>query len=919
MRRVNPSPQSSTMLLYGRDSEQATLATLIRQVCAGHGRVIIVSGDPGIGKTALLEKCAEVASEMRILRVQCVESESELEFFTLYHLLTPVLDFIDRLPGPQSGALRAAFDPSSGSPPDRFLVSLATLSILTELALDTPLLLIVDDAHWMDQGSADVLIFVARRLEATPIALLLATHSDDRDWLTNSCAVAMPLRGLDRPSARQLLVARFGNKLTAAQQNCVLDATAGNPLAIRELSVEDIKPEIMVEPLPVAERLIRAFLRRVRSNDEPLQRLLLLVASDDRIRWDVLRSAAATLGPAMISSLERFDLLDDLINDDGATIVFRHPLIRAAIYHGATPTDRRDAHRALASAIAREGGGSARRAWHLGQAVEGCDDSIAEELEQAAHDAGRSSTATAATLLTRAVELSTPGLRRSRRQFIAALAWWRSGYFGRALALLDGIDVDNAQDETLHVQITVLRASLELQVGRPADALEMLRPIVGQAMDTGTTQAIPVLILLGEASTCADEVDAYCAIEDAANRLLTTGGSIGAVLGRLLRGAYRVRKGKNAEVLATDLDAADQLTNPGLLCWASEVMWWLGERDKGRHLSRLSVQLSRSLGDAVYLTWALARVVSDDLSSGRFDSSATLAEEGRDIADGTGQINASLSFRAALASVAALRGDQTRAQTLAREVLDDALPRGMMSAVIIARRALGLLDLAAGRPDEALAQFRTVDDGTYLGPAIANVPELIEAAVQTRQPDLAAEPLRLYTRWADATNGPELRALAARCRALVASPAVADREFSHALELHQIGNQPLETARTHLLYGQHLRRQRRQSEARAPLRAAYQTFRALGATGWAERARHELRAAGEGTRLHISHRPVRLTEQEREIVNAVADGLTNRDIAAQMFLSPRTIDYHLRKIYKKIGVSSRAELIHIILDDGSNE
>ncbi|BCK54015.1 helix-turn-helix transcriptional regulator [Nocardia wallacei] len=905
-------------VLRGRERERALLADLLRRTMIGHGGAALIHGDPGIGKSALLDDAVQRVTGMRILRVTCVEPEADLGYAMLHRLLTPALTRMDRLAAPQADALRTVFGLAAGATPDRFLVGLATLSLLSELAAEQPLVCLVDDAQWADRPSLHVLEFVARRLAAEPIAVLIAARTEAHP-LVVSGVFDVPLTGLDRESARELLLERAGAELSAAQQETILDAAVGNPLALRELPAGALRANVLPEPLPLADELRHAFLRRVRRLDEPTQQLLLVIAADGHTSYPTLRRAFAVLAPGVEWTPTGLDALDDLLSmDESAVIAFRHPLIRSAVYYGAGPDERRRAHRALATALHGDDDAAERRAWHLGQAADGQDEEVAAELEQSAYRAARISSATAAALLARSAELSTPGRQHARRSFESAAAWWVSGDFDRAATMLADISRTDRPGKPPRWDVLWLRASLELHVGNPAAAVSLLRPVLGPAADTSVHFALPLLVLFNEAAFCAD-ADAWTDVAAAAERLAPSGDEVDDVLARLLRGSCRLRAGKDPGLAPGDLDAVEQLTDPARLWWASGFMLGLGHKDRARRLCRLAVQHARRLGAAVFLPWALWRVASDDLAAGRFRSAEAFAEEGRQIAEETGQINAALALRGSLAMLAALRGQEETARALARNVIDEGMTRGMAGAVVIAHRALGLLELAADRPEQALEHLAPRASGSYLGLAMVNVPDLVEAAIAADRPELVTEPLAAFTRWADTANLPDLCALAARCRALTSSGDTATAEFRRALEFHARADHPLEHARTQFLYGQHLRRERRPTDARDPLRTALTTFESLGAGAWADRTHNELRAAGETRKTTTTDHVADLTPQEARIVEAVSSGLTNREIAAQLFLSPRTIDYHLRKVFAKMGVSSRAELTKVVLHGGGTK
>ncbi|MET8798020.1 AAA family ATPase [Nocardia sp. NPDC004568] len=899
-------------VLHGRKKEQALLADLVNRAMAGVGGAAVVHGDPGIGKSALIDEVVRRIPAAQVFRVTCVEPEAELGYATLRRLIAPALDSIDRLPPPQAEALRAVSGTAASHPPNQFLVGLATLSLLSELAGEQPLVCLVDDAQWADRPSARVLDFVARRLETEPIALVLAARTTERLNIVSG-VLDIPLTGLDRQSARALLLERTGDGLSAAQQETALTAAVGNPLALRELPLTALCADVLPDPLPLAAELQDAFAHRARDLGEPVQMLLLLVAVDGHTRSDVLRRALESL--AVRWPAGGIDEAGDLLMvDSTSAVAFRHPLMRSAVYHGADPAHRSRAHRAMATALDGDPGTADRRAWHLGQAAEGEDEAVAGELERAAHRAARVSTATGAALLARAAELSAAGPRRAQRRFESAAAWWASGDFDRAASMLASIENDRHAGESLRWNIVWLRASLELHTGAPAAALPMLRPILSRAAETNGRQALPLLVLFNEASFCAN-ANAWSEVAEAAERLNPVGDGIEDVLGRLFRGSCRVRAGREPGLAPGDLDVVEQLTEPAWLWWASGFMLGLGHKDRARRLSRLTLHHARRLGAVVLLPWALWRMAGNDIEAGRFRSAAAYTEEGLRIAEETGQLNAGLALRGSLALLAALRGEEELAVRLAREVVADGTARGMIAPVVTAGRALGMIELAAGRPDLALAHLAS-PGGSYLGLAMVKVPDLVEAAAQADRPELAAEPLTSFNRWAGTAGKPELNALAARCRALLATGNSASGEFRRALALHAQADQPLEQARTQLLYGRHLRRERRPSQAREPLRTALEAFETLGARIWAECAREELRAAGETRKGPITDGIAALTAQEAGIAEAVADGLTNREIAGQLFLSTRTVDYHLRKIFAKTRVSSRAELTRIVLGEG---
>ncbi|HEY0449674.1 helix-turn-helix transcriptional regulator [Actinophytocola sp.] len=888
-------------MLHGRAKEQAAVGALLTEARAGAGGALVLRGEPGIGKSALLDHAAAHAAGMRVLRTAGVEPELDLGHATMHRLLLPLLDGVGRLPPAQADALDAVFGRSRAPAPDRFLVALATLTLLSDAAQDRPLLCLVDDAHWADRPSLDVLAFAARRVGAEPIALVVAARSDAHRAGPLAGLPELPLAGLDRASARLLLGERGG---TPADEDLLLRTAAGNPLALRELPAGIPAGGPTGEPLPLVDRLQEAFLDRLRHHGAGARRLLLLAAADGTGRPAVLLRAAATEPGAIL------DELGDLLVTSGSTVAFGHPLVRSAVYHAASPAERRAAHLALAAALAPDPADQDRRAWHLGQAADGPDETVAAELERAAERAiRRAGPAAAASALARAAELTPPGPDRARRLTAAAAASWHGGDAARAV---DRLDLAEAQAPASRTSIAMLRALIELRAGNPADALRLLRPVAADALRAGPATAIELLMLFGEAGYHADDAEAWREVTDAVERMPLTGDDPDHALLRLARAVGRVRLGAPPGLADGDLAAVEQLTDPGRLCWAGGMVWGLGDRARSRWLRRRAMERATAVGAIGTLAWVLEFVVVDELAAGRLRAAEAHADEGHRHAVETGQPNLGCWFRGVLATLAALRGREADARELADEVLADAVGRNLVAATALANRALGLLDLAAGRAEQAVGHFRPLDGPAHPGLVLQNVPDFVEAAYRLDRPEQAAEPLGRYTRWAEATGSPDLRALAARCQALSGVGDVEDA-FRRALALHPVGEQPLERARTQLLFGEYLRRVRRKSDAKAQLRAARTTFKHLGATAWANRAGDELRATGETAADPTPDALAALTPQELRIATAVADGATNREVAAQLFLSTRTVDYHLRKVFQKTGISARGELIRLTL------
>ncbi|MGW5750263.1 helix-turn-helix transcriptional regulator [Nocardia rhamnosiphila] len=898
--------------MHGREKERAVLTALLQRARSGNGGALVVHGDPGIGKTTLLDSIAEEAVGLRLLRATAVEPEAEFCYATVHQLLLPVLDGVDRLPPPQAAAMKTALGLAEGRIPGEFLVGLAILTLLSELARDTPVLCVVDDIHWADRSSRQVLQFVARRLAAEPIGLVLASRTEELPLLKLSGVSELPLRALDRDAARLLLAERCGDRLSPNQQEALLKATAGNPMAIVELPAEALCDSgSPVVPLPLTDTLQNSFLRRVRLYEQSARRLLLLIAAAGRIRRDILNEAAAELDHAAPHSL---DSVSEFIVDEDLWIVLRHPLIRSAVYHGAAISERRDAHRALAAAIRTTAGENERYAWHLGHSVDGPDETVAAQLDRVARRAGRVSSVTSAALLSRAADLSTDMSLRSRRLIESAGEWWRCGDSDRTEAMLEIVDAEAQPSPGLRRRVVWLRASAALHTGIPADAVALLRPLIPEIMEAAPQEQILFLMLFGGAGLQANSEVAWADLVDFAERIPASAPDAHGALLRLFRAACRTRLGRPATVHCRDVEVADTFSDPFLLCWVGELLSVLGRRQESRRANRRAVQHARRMGAVGALVWALECAVTMDTADGQFGRAAVVAEEGYQLAEEIGHSNVSCWFRASMALLAALGGDDQRAYGLAHEAISVAVPRQLAEVVLTARRALGLTELAKRRPESALVNFRPPRDFVHPDLMISLTPDLVEAAAQARHLEYAVESLAPFLELTESARSPVLSAVAARCRALVATPDIARDEFQCAAEWHERDEQPMEYARTQLLFGEMLRRQRRRAEARRPLRAAFDTFQVLGAVIWAERARAELRAAGAF--VGVSTTPPSfgaLTPQEARIAGAVASGASNREIAAEMFLSPRTVDYHLRKIFTKLGLHSRTELVRLAL------
>ncbi|MET9242779.1 AAA family ATPase [Nonomuraea sp. NPDC003709] len=1043
-------------MLHGRERECGLVARLLDDARARRSGALVIRGEAGIGKSALLDFAAAQASDLRVLRGGGVESEAELPYAAMHQLLHPVRDRLPAIPAGQSAALRGAFglgDPVEG---DRFLVSVAVLSLLSEVAEERPLLCLVDDAHWLDGASADALAFVARRLEAEGVALLFAVRDDDvEDTYPRSGrdpvggvdpAVSGPsgsiwtvvgggrfaglpelrLRGLDPEAARALLAERAGVTLAPAVADLLVSSTAGNPLALLEvpgsLSAEQlagVRP--LPERLPVGAAVEEVFLVRVRERSAPAQTLLLVAAAEESGDVELVLRAAQALGvpPDALDEAETAGL----VRVEGGAIVFRHPLVRSAVYRGATFLQRRAVEQALAAALADED--VDRRAWHLAAAAIGPDEAVARELEQSAERAARrGGHAAAASALRRSAALTASAEDRARRLTLAAEAGWLAGQPDGARALLDEA-AQYATDPRLRSRGTYVRGVIESVCGRPDTAYAMLIAGSEPVADLDPGQAARMLTEAGRLAWAASDhprlaeagrrLAALPAIEAAAgsppaedvaptgaslrpteeavagssrpvvegdvagssrpvvegdvagsSRPVVEGdvaGSSGPQVEDVVAGSSRTGveddvaglgspsvEGTEAglrsvEVVVTasarlvmglaaflDGDAeraapllregralAKDAADPQDLGLAGGAALFLGADDAALELFTAAAVRARTSGAVSALPMVLAPLAAVQMWTGRFAAAGATASEGFRLAVDTGQDNPAAHHRAVLAWIAAAQGRAEECRTEASAALAHAIGQRLGPPAGIAAWALALLDLGEGRTEEAFDRLTALADaGPGEGHPIVKIfaaADLVEVATRTDRMERARAALDLLRGWAGPARVRWAHALVARCQGLLGGDAY-DAHFTEALSLHAMAGRPFDTARTALLFDEALRRRRRRAEARRHLRAACETFERLDAAPWAEFARVELQATGETARKRDPGAVAQLTPQEVQITRLVSEGGTNREIAAQLFLSPRTVDYHLHKVFVKLGVSSRAELVRLAIEDG---
>ncbi|KAB8181187.1 helix-turn-helix transcriptional regulator [Microbispora catharanthi] len=896
-------------MLYGRSVETAAIDDLIDRARKGSGGALVLRGEAGVGKTALLDLAASRGGTMRVLRTTGVEAEADLAFAALHQLLLPVTGLLDVLPEPQAEAVRGALGLAPAGSRDRFLLAAGVLSLLAEAAAPDGLICVVDDFQWVDRPSADALLFAARRLGTEPIAMPLAVRGDT----PVKGLPALEIAGLAEPAAAELLDAGF--PLAAPVRRDLVALTGGNPLALRETArlltpAQRAGREPLPDPLPGGNRLFGDRVAAL-SAGARLAALLAAVESD----LDLVLRAADRLGAgeAALPEIESAGLA----SVSGTHVRFRHPLIRSAVYEAASPAARREAHAALAEVSDGD-----RRARHLAGAALGQDESVAAALTRAAERArDRGGYGAAATALTRAAELTPEPLVRARRLKDAAVASWLGGRPGQAESLLAEAREFAGADTALTMEIAQLRGRFELNSGNAAEAVRILA--AGDTLD-----------MLADASEAASYVGNTAAIVEIGRRAAAfpEGFLRDVVVGV---GATLAGDGGH-DLLKRALGRTGELREAAEFLWATAAASHLGEVDLSSELAERAGRVARVSGMTGQLPVVLEFVATAERLAGRLAESRAVSEEGLELAREAGYANTVAAHLANLAAVAALRGEEEPCARYAREALAIAVPHRVGLRAGLAAYALAMLDLCLGRFAAAHDRFTAI---VAAGPGAGHptvvwrsTPDRIEAAVGAGDPDAARKALEAYERWSAHAGTAESRALLARCRGLVLPDDQAVEALGEASRLH---DNPFEAARTGLLLGERLRRTHRPGEARAHLRAAFETFQRAGAAPWARRAYGELRAAGESVPVETSTAAkdvekytaavpeaipgVRgtvldtLTPQELRIATLVAGGATSKEIAARLFLSPRTVEYHLYKIYPKLGITSRTELARLVV------
>ena len=912
-------------MLIGRNEERATIDALLDGARASLGGALVLRGEPGIGKTALLQDARNRATGMRILAARGVESESELPFASLHQLLRPVLDHLDRIPAHQASALRGALGLERGTAEERFLVSAACLTLLSEIAERRPVLCLVDDAHWLDSASAEALLFAARRLEADRVAMLFSAREGDVRRFDAADVPSLVVAGLDGETAAELL-SRVAGEAAEPVRRRLIELARGNALALVELpsalsAAQLAGHEPLPDELPLTHRLESIFLERVRRLPDDTQLMLLLAAANDTENAVLFIQAAEILGadPWALDAAEQAGL----VVTHGNVLAFRHPVVRSAVYEAAPSSQRREVHRALAEALAGDDDHADRRAWHLAASVVEPDDDVVRALEDAAERAEqRAAYVAAAKAFARAAELSSDRQERGRRLVRAARAARIAGADDYAVHLVaEATPV--VEDPLLRAELALAAGVAEFRRGRPMHGFPRLVEAAAEVAESDPPRAVELLIWAMLAASIGGAPTAVAEVGELAGAIVATGHDDETVsVARALASIARTRAGDSTPG-ATDLEETFRVAlgsdEPEHLYAFSLAAVYLGDEERFAALVNRATSLARARGELGILAEALAMSAAQHYLAQRFDDAALAAAEALRHARELGAPNATAMSLCLLGFAAAIRGDDDEVKRRTDEVFEVAAAHGLPARTTFARNVLAVLALGHGRWTEALEHFAVLADpdpevgDTFL--ARGALPDVVEAAMRAGRLDEAREALAQLEEWAPHSSLHWVQPRLHSCRALLADAEEATAHHENALR-HGADGGPFDLARIRLLYGEHLRRARRRNAARTQLRAALEGFERLRAEPWAERARRELRAAGETSRRRDPSALDQLTPQELQISRFVAQGLANKEIAAQLFISPRTVDHHLRNVFAKLGITSRLQLAAFPLGDG---
>ena len=893
------------------------LDDLVGAVRAGESRVLVVRGEPGVGKTALLDHLATQASGCRVVRAVGVQSEMELAFAGLHQLCAPMLDHLEAIPVPQRDAVRIAFGIGAGPVPDRFLIGLAVLSLLSEVAGERPLVCVVDDEQWLDRASALTLGFVARRLAADSVGLVLATRVPGEEL---SGLPELAVEGLTWDDARTLLDSVLTGPLDERVRDQMVAETHGNPLALLELPRGLTPAELaggfgLPGTVPLLGRIEESFRRRIEDLPKESRLLVLAAAAEPTGDSSLVWRAAGRLG---IGAQAAAPTAGAGLVEFGAQVRFRHPLVRSASYRSASAQDLQEVHRALAEAT-DPAADPDRRAWHRAQATPAPDEDVAAELERSAGRAqARGGLAAAAAFLERAAILTPDPARRAQRLLAAARAKRDAGALDAALGLLVAVEA-GPLGQLQAAEVEHMRGQIALDQRRGSDAARLLFSAARRLEPLNAALAREAYLeALWEAAMWAGDLDIPGGVREVAEaaRAAPAGPDPPRVVDVLLDAfALRLTQGHAAAapalartlelVLALDFGIGET----GRWLWLAGgrisqiIALELWDAESWHALATRQAQFARSAGALVHLQFALNYLARAHLLAGDLATAALMIEEDRLIAETTG--NPAVAHNAMM--LAAWRGREREASELIEASVQDATARGLGRQASFAAYASTVLNNGLGRHGAACDAARQAFERDQLGYGPLVIPELAEAAARTgdvalvtaAQEWLSERTRVMPTQWA--------LGIEARIRALL-SDGEAEPHYRESIERLGRTRVRVELARGHLLYGEWLRRERRRGEAREQLRTAYEMLDAMGIGAFAERARRELLATGETARKRTEETTVELTAQEAQVARLARDGLSNPQIGARLFISTRTVQYHLGKVFTKLGITSRGQL-----------
>ena len=909
--------------LIGRDSECETLSGIVATAKAGGSQVLVLSGEAGIGKTVLLDYLVTCAEGCRVARTAGVESEMELAFAGLHHLCSPYLDRLSKLPGPQQEALGTAFGLRSGSPPDRFLVGLAVLSLLSEVAEERPLICVVDDAQWLDQASSQTLAFVAGRLVAEPLAMVFAVRESDQQTLLPGLA-KLRISGLRSGDAAALLDSAVTGTLHPRIRARILAESRGNPLALLELPRGLSAAELAfgggssVIGAPLASRLEEVFLRQLQLLPQQSRQLLLTAAAepvgDAWLLWRAAERLGITTDAALTAEAAGLIELHDQVR-------FRHPLVRSAVYRSATSAERHEVHSALADAT-DPGRDPDRRAWHRARATVGPDETVAAELERSAGRAmSHGGLSAAAAFLERAAALTPDPIRQAQRCLNAAQAKVAAGAFDDASTLLAAAQIAPV-GEVERARVDLLQAQMSFAASRGNEALPLLlaaarrlEPLDGQLARDTYLDAFSAALFAGRLAVGPGAPQVAEAVRNAArNRGSNKRDVLIEGLAVLFSDGYVAAAPvchRAVRAFVTEQFTMDEALRFAWLAAATAVSLW---DDAGWDtLTRRHLDAARQAGALSALPLALTSRILLHLFTGDLAAASALVEETRSIAEATaGEISLAPYGEVCLAAV---RGHEERAAPLIRDCLDDFTARGEGVGVNMMQWARAMLCNGLGRYGEALAAARVAAGAPLeLGAPKWALAESVEAGVRSGNIDAAAAAFEELSMMARASGTEWALGIEAGKHALLREGQAAEDLYREAIDRLGRTTVGVELARAQLLYGEWLRRENRRVDARVQLRAAHQALSRMGVDAFAERARRELLATGETVRKRTVDTFRELTAQESHIARLAGQGLTNPEIGAELYISRRTVEWHLRKIFTKLGVSSRRELRRSLLE-----